>query len=280
MKALGRVLVFGGTHGNEWTGVYAVEKFATQFIEKFKTLEVQFHHANPEAFKINKRFKDEDLNRAFEFLHETRPNSYEHRRARQIKALIEEAPCFVVDLHTTTSNMGSTVILTSYHPLNLWIASQLKEKIPDCRIIGSVDVQKKYLSSQSDFSMMIEVGPVANGVINATALSSTLHILENIFDCLSRQKGHYSGNLEIFEETKNIFYPLNERNELDAYIHCDFQDKDFGEVEGSFTAFKKFSGEEVQLQTDRPLYPIFINEAAYYPQHIAFNLCEKVMKSY
>ena len=60
-----KVLVFGGTHGNEWTGVRIVENYQDYFQNKYPDLKLEFILANPEAHKLNKRFKDEDLNRAF-----------------------------------------------------------------------------------------------------------------------------------------------------------------------------------------------------------------------
>ncbi len=274
------VLVFGGTHGNEWTGVYAVERFAEQLRKEFPELSCEFHFSNPEAFKLNKRFKDEDLNRAFQFLAEERPRSYEHNRAREIRTLIGRRPCFVIDLHTTTANMGNTVILTNYHPLNLWVAAQLTQRLPSCRVIGSPDDQKKYLASQSEFGMMIEVGPVANGVVNGKALEGTLEVLRGIFAALSNQEKFSSGRITLFEETSDIYYPKNDQGELDGYIHPEFQSKDFIPVNGNYTPFKKFSGEEISLSTTEELYPIFINEAAYYPQQLAFSLCRKVSKNF
>jgi aspartoacylase len=154
-----KVLVFGGTHGNEWTGIWLVQKYADKLQKKHPSLDIEFIFSNPEAHKINKRFKDEDLNRAFQFLHEDRPYSFEHQRAKEIREKILSGPCFVIDLHTTTSNMGKTLIITDYNPLVLWVSREVAEKISDTRVIGSPDPHKKYLASQVPTSLMIEVGP-------------------------------------------------------------------------------------------------------------------------
>src|SRR5690606_38053335 len=116
--------IFGGTHGNEWTGVALVKNYADSLKEEFKELDINFVLANPVAHELNQRFKDEDLNRAFQFLSEERPNSYEHQRSRELKSLINEEPCFVIDLHTTTSNMGKTVIISHDQPLNFHVANE------------------------------------------------------------------------------------------------------------------------------------------------------------
>ncbi len=37
-----KILVFGGTHGNEFTGVWIVQKYAKYFQEKFPSLDIEF----------------------------------------------------------------------------------------------------------------------------------------------------------------------------------------------------------------------------------------------
>lgn len=274
-----KVIIFGGTHGNEWTGIYAARMVASMIGNRFPELDLHFVEANPEAHKINRRFKDEDLNRAFQFLHEDRPDSYEHSRAKEIKTMIDEEPCFVIDLHTTTSNMGSTVIITRDQSVNFYAAKVISEKLKNTRIIVSPDPSKKYLVSQSDFGFMIEVGPVANGIVEAASLESTVALLIETLECLSTPVNLTERSVEIYEEIEDIFYPQNE-NEITAYIHHSLQGKDFIPLNGEYAAFRTFHGEEIKRKTNETLYPIFINEAAYYPTRLAFTLCRKKRQSF
>ena len=264
-----KVLIFGGTHGNEWTGIYLIKKYSSLLKNEFKNLDLNFIHANPEAFVLNKRFKDEDLNRAFEFVEEKRPHSYENLRAKEIKSLILEEECFVIDLHTTTSNLGSTLIVTQDHPLNFILSSGVR----DSKIIYSPDPEKKYLVSQSQTGVMIEVGPVAQGVLSAQVLHETLRILRELFTQISVKKPTQK-TLEVYEEVEDVYYPQS-AGSLDGYIHEGFQGRDFQEISGDYTPFRLFSGEEVKKQTQEILYPIFINEAAYYSSKLAFTMCRK-----
>ena len=275
-----KVLVFGGTHGNEWTGVWLVEKYAEYFRKKYPSLDLEFILANPEAYKINKRFKDEDLNRAFQFIDQDRPGSYEHHRAKEIREMILKEPCFVIDLHTTTSNMGKTLIITDYNPLVLWLAQEAEKNVPDTRIIGSPDPSKKYLASQVPTSLMVEVGPIANGTIEPNALEGSVALLDQLLLKLSNLPATLTGEFELFVEVEDVKYPVDEKGELSAYIHSGFQAKDFTKIDGEYTPFRKFSGEEIRSKTTGPRYPIFINEAAYYPQHLAYTLCEKKRMKY
>jgi succinylglutamate desuccinylase len=264
-----KVLIFGGTHGNEWTGIYLIKKYSSLLKNEFKNLDLNFIHANPEAFVLNKRFKDEDLNRAFEFVEEKRPHSYENLRAKEIKSLILDEECFVIDLHTTTSNLGSTLIVTQEHPLNFIFSSGVK----NAKVIYSPDLKKKYLVSQSQTGVMIEVGPVAQGVLSAQVLHETLRILRELFTQMSVKKPTQK-TLEVYEEVEDVYYPQS-AGSIDGYIHEGFQGRDFQEISGDYTPFRLFSGEEVKKQTQEILYPIFINEAAYYPSKVAFTMCRK-----
>lgn len=275
MNETKKVIIFGGTHGNEWTGVYAIKKYAEILASEFPQLDLHFVFANPEAFKINRRFKDEDLNRAFQFLHEDRPHSFEHNRAKELKAMIDQERCFVIDLHTTTSNMGKTVIISHDRPMNFFVAKNLTERLSDCRVILSPDPNRKYLASQSEFGMMIEVGPVANGVIDGVVLEGTLQLLREILRSLTTPGDFTSGSLEIYEEIEDVYYPQNENGEISSYIHSGFQDKDFLPVKGTYLPFKSFTGEDQYRETKEELFPIFINEAAYYPVKLAYTLCRK-----
>ena len=270
-----KVIIFGGTHGNEWTGIYAIKKYAESLAKEFPDLDLHFVHANPEAFKINRRFKDEDLNRAFQYLHEDRPDSFEHKRAKELKEMILEGPCFVLDLHTTTSNMGKTVIISHDRALNFFVAKNLTEKLSDCRVILSPDPNRKYLASQSEFGMMIEVGPVANSVIDGVGLEGTLQLMREVLRSLTTLPSLTGGSVEIYEEIEDVFYPQNENGELTAYIHPLYQGKDFHPVNGEYGPFKSFTGEDLKRMTKETLYPIFINEAAYYPVKLAYTLCRK-----
>ncbi len=275
-----KVLVFGGTHGNEFTGVWIVEKYAEFFKKKYPTLRLEFILANPEAHKINKRFKDEDLNRAFQFLHEKRPDSFEHHRARELRDMVLKEECFVIDLHTTTSAMGKTIILTDYNPLVLWLGQELAAKMSDARVIGSPDPNKKYLASQVPSSLMIEVGPVANGLLDPVVFEGTVALLDQILLSLSVAPASPKGEVELYVEVEDVKYPLDEKGQISAYIHSGFQGKDFVKIEGNYTPFRRFSGEEITSKTLGPRYPIFINEAAYYPQKLAYTLCEKTLKKF
>lgn len=274
MNSPSRVLIIGGTHGNEWTGIKIIEHYQDYLKKKYPSLELEFILANPEAHEMKVRYKDEDLNRAFQYLNEQR-SSYESQRAHEIFNLITKSPCFVIDLHTTTANMGNTLIVSHYNALNLDLCGRVGKNYPLCRVIGAPDPSRKYLVSQSDFGLMIEVGPVANNIVSAPQLESMLTILEGILTELSNGLRAQPGSIELFEEAQDIYHLKDAKGTISTYIHSSFQGSDFQKIHGKFIPLKAFSGEEIELETTEELYPIFINEAAYYPQQLAFTLCRK-----
>lgn len=271
MKIPSRVVIVGGTHGNEWTGIRIVNHYQDYLSRKFPKLTLEFIFANPAAYQANARCKDEDLNRAFQFLHENR-TSYEHLRAKEIKTIIEREPCLVLDLHTTTSSMGNTLIVPSYHPYILSLCAKLQQQFEDCRVIGAPDPKRKFVASQSEFGLILEIGPVPNSVVAAVPLEATLALIEQILETLSSSAPVEKGEVEVYEETQDIRYPKNEKGELNGYIHSGFQGKNFHIINGKYVPFMTFQNQTVEMKTEENLYPIFINEAAYYPQDLAFTL--------
>ena len=62
------IVVAGGTHGNERTGVSLVQKWMAHpecYESLCKSANVELVLANPEAMRLNRRYRDFDLNRAF-----------------------------------------------------------------------------------------------------------------------------------------------------------------------------------------------------------------------
>lgn len=87
MSKIKRVVIVGGTHGNELTGIYLVKKFEQKpkLIQR-ASFETRTLIANPKAYEIGKRYVDNDLNRCFQrsCLQNPSLSSYEAQRAKVI----------------------------------------------------------------------------------------------------------------------------------------------------------------------------------------------------
>ena len=181
-KSIKKVAVVGGTHGNELTGVYLVKKFQ-QFPELLQreSFECQTFIANPHAVAVNRRYIDRDLNRCFanEDLDNFDLLTSEDSRAKEIAAQLgsKEDPKadVIIDLHSTTSSMGLTILLSSKHPFNFRLAAYLSTLYPDVRVTCGIQCSQDapMLRSLSPLGFTIEVGAIAQGILDADLFQKT-----------------------------------------------------------------------------------------------------------
>ncbi|KAH8046965.1 aspartoacylase [Aureococcus anophagefferens] len=155
-----RIVVVGGTHGNEYTGVYLVKALlATPALDN-----VEPFLANTRAIALNRRFCDEDLNRCFSRALDTPRDTVEAASAAEIDAALgpkgsPAAADLVVDLHTTTANMGTTIIVDAWCPFALRCAAYVQARLAGVRILFN-DIRDKaaspYLASVGADALQIE----------------------------------------------------------------------------------------------------------------------------
>ena len=134
---INRVLITGGTHGNEFTGALLIKKFEQfpQLVAR-SNFETQTLLSNPEAFAAGVRYIDKDLNRSFDrrFSREDTIIAHEDLRAREIQRLFGsqgETPAdVVVDLHSSTTNMGLTLIIDQVDTFTLQLVAYLSSVNP------------------------------------------------------------------------------------------------------------------------------------------------------
>lgn len=283
-----RVAIVGGTHGNELTGIYLVKKFQ-QFPHLLhrQSFECITLLANPEAIAANRRYIDRDLNRCFanEDLANLLLTNYEDRRAKEIAAQLgpksQPRADVIIDLHSTTANMGLTILPSSKHPFNLQLAAYLTELNPSVRVCCGVkcDQDTPMLRSLSALGCTIEVGAIAQGVLNADYLQKTemlIHAILDYLDALNQNKPlPIPSSLTLYEAVSSVDYPRNSLGELQAAIHPHLQFKDYEPLRNGEPMFLNFTGESIPYQGESIVYPVFINEAAYYEKKIAMTLTEK-----
>jgi|SRR3989344_217148 len=100
-----KIILNIGTHGDEKIGSKVAKEIEKLNINK-KTLSVQI--ANRRAFDLNKRYINQDLNRSFPG---RKQGNYEQRLAYKLSPIIKSAD-IVIDIHSTTSNLKDTLIVT------------------------------------------------------------------------------------------------------------------------------------------------------------------------
>ncbi len=286
-----RVAIAGGTHGNEITGIYLVKKFERlpHLIQR-PSFETVTFLANPKAHEVGKRYFDTDLNRSFTQLDLENPNlsSYEAQRAKEIYRTFgtggSQQADFVVDLHSTTSNMGLTIILPNLERFNLELAVYLASVNSNIKILCSTTThaENPHLDSISKFGCTVEVGAVAQNILDAKLFQQTEELVYLILDYVeayNQGKQPQVKNIPtIYQVTHNIDFPRNALGEIRAMIHPALQFRDYEPLYPGKPIFLSFEGEEIVYNGEEIVYPVFINEAAYYEKGVAMCMSQQVHK--
>ena len=204
-----RVVVSGGCHGNELNGVWTLlrlDQRAAEIATSFPMLQVETLLSNPRAHDSNLRFVDCDLNRQFSDAALSQPlpecPSYEAVRAHEIAASFgsggDREADFCIDLHTTTTNMGCTLIVGSWSPAALAAAAyvalhwargdvEVARRFP-LRVLIDPHYTKAecpYLCSVASHGIEIEVGPCAHGSLRADVSEATERAVVMVLEYLN-----------------------------------------------------------------------------------------------
>lgn len=289
MSVINNVAIVGGTHGNEYSGIYLLKKWQDNAdLIKRDSFNISTLIANPRAYEENKRYLDCDLNRQFSHanLNDSSLGNYEQSRAKVINLLLgpkgNARTDFVIDLHNTTSNMGPSLILPQNGDVYNKLAAYVKLRMPESVIIleddGNGD-DAHYLCNVGTYGVMIEIGPQPQSVIRQDVLdwmeTMTTHILDFIDLYNSQQLPELPNSTEVFFYTETIKLPTDEQGERIGMVHKDIQDNDFKALHPGDPIFTLFNGEVITYQGDEVVYPHFINEAAYYDNNLAMSFAIK-----
>ena len=274
-----KVTIAGGTHGNEYTGVWCIKAIEKQreslnedeyeanngasnnddnqinIFRNFSSLDIETLLANPMAYLANKRFVDTDLNREFsmeklkrvkvdeeamelcdiqqEFCSEDDNSSLPHEsiRAREIEMIL--GPKFtessgdaayrdpqmdiVIDLHTTTANMGISLIIPEGDALMSAAAAYVLNKCKSEYGYDSVQCcmhalpkrqDRMNLSSCGRHGFTIEVGPTPQGVIRHDVVQQTEAALHSLLEFLHLRNLELENGID--ENAKSVLDLLRE----------------------------------------------------------------------
>ncbi|KAL3788498.1 hypothetical protein HJC23_006536 [Cyclotella cryptica] len=297
-RRIEKVVIVGGTHGNEYTGVWCIKSIEKQrqlwnekstdipkanIFSDFPTLDIATLLANPVAHMQNKRFVDSDLNREFSVeklrrvamtKSETQEENsseecdirnefcsgdnfdasdplaslpHEALRAREIESILgpkliphtvgpngysnmdydhsnpEPLTDVVVDLHTTTANMGISLIIPEGDSLMSAAAAYV---LHQCRSkYGYESVQclmhalpkredRQNLSSCGRHGFTIEVGPVPQGVLRHDVVEKTQAAMHSLLEFLhlrnlELEKGNANNGEPTVLDMLRQIYPNN-----------------------------------------------------------------------
>jgi aspartoacylase len=283
-----KIAIIGGTHGNELTGIKLIEHYQDNPDRTTRSsFATHLCIGNPLAVHQKVRYVEDDLNRAFSYqeLEKTPGKSLESQRAHELNQLLgpkmkDPKMDFILDLHTTTADMGITLIVYE-KKFNLRMAAYIQSKMDNVHIFTS---DKKYedtigLQSIAPHSMLVEIGPVAQGLLRHDVYDKMHSVCSHALDYVQKHNSEdysFHGKIEAYQRGTLVYYPVDGNNRITAMIHKDFQAQNYKILKPGAPVFYAFGGKTILYDGSETGYPVFTNEAAYLEKNVAFRLNKKV----
>ena len=280
------VLVVAGTHGNELNALWLLQQWNHQpDLINSAGLSIQRLVGNPQAQAAMRRYIDRDLNRSFRpDLLEQSGGDLEVRRARELVGRFGpkgDEPCSVVlDLHSTTAAMGCSLVLYWRRPADLALAALVQGALGlPIYLHESDSAQTGFLVERWPCGLVVEVGPVPQGVLEARIVRQTRIAVEVCLEVLAAVRLGVlrpPRQVVVHRHLGSCDVPRGESDQPHALIHQRLQGRDWVPLKPLDAMFQAADGTTVETpQIEHPSIPVFINEAAYAEKHIAFSLTKR-----
>jgi aspartoacylase len=287
----GRVLVVAGTHGNELNAPWLLDHWR-QHPDQLQQcgLAVELVIGNPAARAAGRRYLEKDLNRSFDPLLLQAGDSVpaEVQRARQLLQRHGPGgsqPCLVaLDLHSTTANMGNSLVVYGRRPADLALAAALQQQLGLPIYLHEADArQTGYLVERWPCGLVIEVGPVPQGVLQAAIVNQTRIALEAALACLAAAAAgrlRLPDRLVVHRHLGSLDLPRLADGSPAALLHPQRQGRDWQPLRPGDPLYVDAAGRTLPYRPqagseDRTVWPVFLNEAAYGEKGIALSLTER-----
>ena len=298
MSLINTIVVAGGTHGNERTGVRLVQKWM-EHPECYSSLcsaKVDLVLSNPEAVRLNRRYRDFDLNRAFSQTCldvNADPQQYEFRRAKELNALYGPKGAatktdLLLDVHNTGSNMGNCLIVSARDPFTMRASAVLTQEFKDAWIYYQPEERSAspYFGTVAKADVCIEIGPQQHGTLDAAIFEETERLVKRYLELVEEwNRGELQKRapikVDVYTQFKDLGYPKPQGGgAIQAMIHPELLGKDYRELKSGDKLFRTFDGKDILYEGESPVYPIFISEPAYYEKDIAMSLTKKTVEEW
>lgn len=285
----GRLLLVAATHGNERNAPWLLEQWRQRpELLASAGLELELVIGNPAALAANRRYIDRDLNRSFtpDLLGDPGRAELEVRRARELLEQVgprgERACPVVLDLHSTTSGMGNSLVVYGRRPTDLALAAAIQARIGLPVYLHEADAaQTGFLVERWPCGLVIEVGPVAQGLVQATICRQTQLAVEAACASLAAAAAgclRLPAGLTVHRHTGSLDLPRDGQDRPVAAIHFERQNRDWRPLRAGEPLFWHPDGSSASLPAvgdGGARWPVFINEAAYGEKRIAMGLTER-----
>lgn len=282
MTQIDKILLSAGIHGNEKTGIFLIEKFqANPDLIYRKNFTTETLLINTKAIALNRRYYEIDLNRCFASNSDRQQPSYEQQLAQKISQQVKEQEIdFVLDFHTSTSNMGLTLLLSNERPFNLQLAAYLAAKNPLVKIVRNVnDRDKNRFRHIFPSGFTVEMGAIAPNVIDPIWFKRgqelVIQILDYIEQTNQQQQPLSPKTVTLYTISETVYFPEDSKGKIAGMVHEEVHGRDYHALNPGDSMLTTFDGAAIAYRGSNVVYPIFINEAAYWENKIAMYLTTK-----
>ena len=281
-----KILIVSGTHGNEINPIWAVNQFKKEENTIYKDIEYKFIIGNPSAYEKGIRYIDVDLNRSFNSINNTHlpiENNYENKRA---KFLVEQfgvngyEPCEIaIDLHTTTANMGTSIVMYGRRRKDFCLAALLQNKYGLPIYLHEKDQkQTGFLVEAWPCGLVIEIGSVAQNFYDPQIINRFLTIINSLRYEINKLKDNLiilPNELVVHVHQGSIDYPREKNGNISGLIHPERMNQDWKPTKKGDPLFLDVEGNTIRYQGDETIWPVFIGEVAYKEKNIAMSYTRK-----
>ena len=283
-----RVLVVAATHGNERNAPWLLEGWrCNPAALASHGVELALEIGNPAAYVANTRYLDCDLNRSFrlDLLADASRHEREIGRARDLLALHGpeglHPAAVAIDLHSTTSAMGNSLVVYGRRPADLALAAGIQGRLGlPIYLHEADDAQTGFLVERWPCGLVIEVGPVPQGVIDPTICRQTQLGLEATLAVIREAAAgrlRLPQRLVVHRHRGSVDVPREPDGTPAACLDRCRQGRDWQPIQAGDPLFRSRGGRAVAYAPSpelggQPAWPVFINEAAYGEKGIALSL--------
>ena len=281
-----KILIVSGTHGNEINPIWAVNQFNKEENIRKKGIEFKYIIGNPIAYEKGYRYIDADLNRSFNEIKscsQKKKNVYETNRANYIVqryGINGSEPCQIaIDLHTTTTNMGTSIVMYGRRYKDLCLAALLQNKFGLPIYLHEKDKkQTGFLVEAWPCGLVIEIGPVAQNFYDLKIINRFLIILSSLREEIFKLKNNLielPSELIVYTHQGSIDYPRDENGDIDCLIHPERIYQDWKIIKKGDPLFLSNLGKVHIYKGEQQIHPVFIGEVAYREKNIAMSYTKK-----
>ncbi len=281
-----KILIVAGTHGNEINPIWAVNQLNKEQNNVNKDIEYKYIIGNPLAYEKGSRYVDSDLNRSFNSNNQNtkkNKNNYEINRA---KFLVEQygingaEPCQIaVDLHTTTANMGTSIVMYGRRIKDFCLAALLQNKFGLPIYLHEKDKrQTGFLVEAWPCGLVIEIGSVAQNYYDSKIINRFLIIINSLREEINKLTKNLIAipkKLIVHVHQGSIDYPRTQNGDINGLIHPDRMNKDWKPIKKGDPLFLDIEGNTLRYSGPDIIWPVFISEVAYKEKNIAMSFTKK-----